>query len=201
VRKHNQRQTVRLSYKGDKTMTAQKLIRWSGLLSIVAAVLFMLFGLLRMGGPNLRGWVFSFLFFIVLVFAVIGLYVVQVEPSGWLGLVAFVLSALGAMLMSTGNLLSIAEFSGVREAQAVETFYSTTVPLGIIAPLCFFGGQLLFGIATLRAGVLPRGAGILLSVGAVVTPVGFFTLPPLALLLGIVLFASALAWMGWALWS
>src|SRR5262249_37328552 len=84
------------------------------------------------------------------------------------------LSALGAMLISTGNQLSIAEFSGVSAAQAVETFYSTTVPLVIIAPLCFSGETLLFGIATLRAGVLPRWAGILLSVGAVLTFVGFF---------------------------
>jgi len=182
-------------------MKTQSLIRWSGLLSIVTAVLFVLFGLLRIGGPNLLGWVLSFLFIVVLVFAMIGLYAAQVEQSGWLGLVAFVLSALGAILISTGNLLSIAEFSGVSGAQAVETFYSTTVPLVIITPLCFFGGQLLFGIATLRAGVLPRWAGILLSVGAVGTFFGFFVLPPPTLLLGIILFASALAWMGWALWS
>jgi len=125
----------------------------------------------------------------------------QVEPSGWLGLVAFVLSVLGAIVVSTGNMLSIAEFSGVSGAYAVEDFYFTTVPLGIIALICLFGGLLLFGIATLRAGVFPRWAGILLSVGAVVTFFGLSALPPLALLLGIILLATALAWMGWALWS
>ena len=182
-------------------MIAQKLIHWSGLLSIAAAVLLTLFGLLRMGGPNLLSWVTSFLFCVFFVFAVIGLYAARVEQSGWLGLVAFVLSTLGAMVMSTGNLLSIAEFSGVREAQAVETFYSTTMPFSNIVPLCSFGGQLLFGIATLHAGVFPPWAGILLSVGAVVAPLGFFVLPPLVLLLGIILLATALAWMGWALWS
>jgi len=182
-------------------MTAQKLIRWSGLLSIISAVLVLLFGLLQMGGPNLLEWVFSVLFFVILVFAMIGLYAAQVEQSSWLGLVAFVLSALGAMLMSTENLLSIAELSGVGGAQAVEAFYSTTVPLVVIAGLSFFGGQLLFGIASLRADVFPRWAGILLSVGAVVAFVGILALPPLALLLGTILLASALAWMGWALWS
>jgi hypothetical protein len=160
-------------------MKTQTLIPWSGLLLIVAAVFLVLFGLLRIGGPNLLGWVFSFLFFAVLVFAVIGLYAAQIEQNGWLGLIAFVLSDMGAMLISTGNLLSIAEFSGVSGTQAVEDFYSTIVPLSIIAPLCFVGGLLLFGIATLRAGVLP---------------------PPLTLL-GILPFASALAWIGWALWS
>lgn len=182
-------------------MTAQKLIRWSGLLSIITAMLLVLYGLLRMGGPNLLGWVFSFLFFVFLVFAVIGLYAAQVEQCGWLGLVTFVLSVLGAMLMSTGNLLSIAEFSGISGAQAVETFFSTTMPVSIIGPVCLLGGLVLFGIATLRAGVLPRWAGILLSVGEVVIFIAILALPPLALLLGIMLFAIGLAWMGWALWS
>jgi hypothetical protein len=182
-------------------MKTQTLIRWSGLLAIVAAVLNALFGLLWIGGPTLLGWVPSFLFFVVLVFAMIGLYAAQVEHSGWLGLVAFVLSALGAMVMSTGNLLSIAEFSGVSGAQAVEDFYSTTVPFSIMAPLCFFSGLLLFGISTLRSGVFPRWAGILLSVGAVITFVFILAFAPLAFVFGIMLLSAALAWMGWALWS
>ena len=54
-------------------MTAQTLIGWSALLSIVAAVLLVLFGLLRIGGPNLLGWVLNFLFCVAFVFAVIRL--------------------------------------------------------------------------------------------------------------------------------
>jgi len=34
-------------------MTAQKLIRWSEWLSIITTVLFVLFGLLQIGGPNM----------------------------------------------------------------------------------------------------------------------------------------------------
>jgi hypothetical protein len=61
-------------------------------------------------------------------------------------------------------------------------------------------GGLLFGIATLRAGILPRWAAGLLAVGAV-APVVLAQLPhPLdrtfAVPVGI-----ALAWLGYALWS
>jgi hypothetical protein len=61
-------------------------------------------------------------------------------------------------------------------------------------------GGLLFGIATFRAGILPRWAAGLLVFGSVLAPVAAL-LPPehepkVAVPVGI-----ALAWLGYALWS
>jgi hypothetical protein len=61
-------------------------------------------------------------------------------------------------------------------------------------------GPLLFGIATFRARVLPRWAGALLVLGAVLVPVGALVppeyQPKIMLPVGL-----ALAWLGYALFS
>ena len=66
-------------------------------------------------------------------------------------------------------------------------------------PIYILGG-LLFGIATFRAGILPRWAGILLAVGTVLGPAAILFppeyQPKVALPVGL-----ALAWLGYALWS
>ena len=71
------------------------------------------------------------------------------------------------------------------------------------AGLVFAIGYVLQGIAVMRVGVLPRGAGGLLAVGGLVFGISAAAsgmLPPV-LLLGALLFGMALAWIGYALWS
>ena len=58
-------------------------------------------------------------------------------------------------------------------------------------------GWLLFGLASLRASVLPRGASVLLMVGAVLQ----FVLLSLEFPGSTVVFGAALAWMGYAIGS
>ena len=71
----------------------------------------------------------------------------------------------------------------------------------IIASLVFSIGYTLLGSAIVRAGVLPRGAGILLAVGG---PIVAFS-PPIGvqavLVVGHVLFGCGLVWLGNALWT
>jgi hypothetical protein len=58
-------------------------------------------------------------------------------------------------------------------------------------------GWLLFGLTSLQARVLPRGAAVLLMVGAVsIFVILFLELPG-----STVVFGAALAWMGYALWT
>lgn len=97
------------------------------------------------------------------------------------------------------NLIDIAYNSGV-QAEAVVDFYDNIMPLNIIGWWCFLGGLLLLGIVTMRASVLPRWAGIPLSLGAVLVYAGFLVLKPLALF-GFLLIGAALTWKGFALWS
>ena len=66
-------------------------------------------------------------------------------------------------------------------------------------PVYILGG-LLFGIATFRAGILPRWAGALLAVWTVLAPIAALlpnaSQPKIAIPMGV-----ALAWLGYALWS
>jgi hypothetical protein len=83
---------------------------------------------------------------------------------------------------------------------------SSTIDLGglpllwtLTGPIYILGG-LLFGIATFRAGILPRWAGALLAVGCVLGPAAILLpldlQPKVAIPVG-----AALAWLGYALWS
>ena len=61
-------------------------------------------------------------------------------------------------------------------------------------------GGLLFGIATFRAGILPRWAAGLLAVGAVCALVLALLPHPLDRIFAVPM-GLALAWLGYALWS
>jgi hypothetical protein len=73
--------------------------------------------------------------------------------------------------------------------------------VGISASLIFSVGYVLLGIAIIRAGVLPRCAGILLAVGGLIVafppPIGI----PAVLAVGHALFGLGLAWSGYTLWN
>jgi hypothetical protein len=73
------------------------------------------------------------------------------------------------------------------------TFWNISGPMYIFGPL-------LFGIATIRARVLPRWAGALLILGAVLVPVGA-VVPPEYQPRIMVPVGLALAWLGYALFS
>jgi len=61
-------------------------------------------------------------------------------------------------------------------------------------------GGLLFGIALLRAGILPRWPAGLLAVSSVLTPAAAL-LPHAIQRLAAIPVGLALAWLGYALWS
>jgi hypothetical protein len=70
--------------------------------------------------------------------------------------------------------------------------------LGIGIP--YMLGGLLFGIATLRAGILPRWPAGLLAVAAALTPAAAL-LPHAIQRLAAIPVGLAVAWLGYALWS
>jgi hypothetical protein len=76
---------------------------------------------------------------------------------------------------------------------ALPTIWTLTAPVYIL-------GGLLFGIATFRAGILPRWAGALLALSTVLAPIAAAlpnaSQPKIAIPMGV-----ALAWLGYALWS
>jgi hypothetical protein len=80
------------------------------------------------------------------------------------------------------------------------------VDLGVLPTLysvvgiSYMLGGLLFGIATFRAGVLPRLPAALLAIAAALTPLAAL-LPHAEQRYAAIPVALALAWLGYALWS
>lgn len=146
-------------------------------------------------------------------FGMAGLYARQAEKAGWLGLAGFVLYSLwfGLVIMFSFMEAFIlpqlaASFPAyVESIMAMFGSAATEVDLGILPGLwdisgpMFIVGPLLFGIATFRAGILPRWAGALLTIGAVFVPVGGLVLSPELASLVMVPVGLALAWLGYAL--
>jgi hypothetical protein len=73
------------------------------------------------------------------------------------------------------------------------TLWNISAPMYILGPL-------LFGIATFRARVLPRWAGALLVLGAVLVPVGGLVPPEFQAKIMLPV-GLAMAWLGYALFS
>lgn len=130
-----------------------------------------------------------------LLIALTGLYAVQAPAAGRLGLIAYLVAALGTLLVA-GDWWYEAFVGPLLSANAPELL--RTAPSGsiLIGAGTTFGsfalGWVLFGIATYRAGVFPRGSAFLMVLGGII---GILALSapfqvPLALAVG---------WMGWSL--
>jgi hypothetical protein len=139
-----------------------------------------------------------------------GLFAQQRAALGWFGLTAFGLSFLGnAMFLGTGMITAfIWPMLAVDAPTCVEVggpIFGSPVSVFAFAltAVILVTGYILFGMATLWAGVLPRSATLVLVVGAILGmlpphPVG--ALPWWGLVLGGVLYGVALIWLGVFLW-
>jgi len=144
-----------------------------------------------------------------------GLYARQVDQAGWLGLVGYLLFSLFwafsvafhfTEAVITPALVGLAP-KFVEGAVGMVSGAPSEVSLGslpVVYNLVGLGGYLLggllFGIATFRAGVLPRWAGGLLAFGAAVTLAGALIPHPLNRIMAVPM-GLALVWLGYALLS
>ncbi len=203
-------------------ITAPTLIRSSGIAAIVAGICYVIVGLLHplnaLASVTTPTWAFVHVLACTMaflgIFGMVGLYARQVEESGWLGLIGFVLFSLWLGLVLCFSfvetlilpVLATEAPNVVDGLMAMFTGPVTGVDLGILptlwlisGPLYILGG-LIFGIATFRAGVLPRWAGALLAAGTALAPVAallpFEYQSKVTIPVGL-----ALIWLGYALWS
>jgi hypothetical protein len=145
-----------------------------------------------------------------------GIYARQVEAAGWLGLAGYLLyslfwaftlafqfiEALISPVLATAAPQFVEGFLGIVTGGASEinlgalpTVYMLTGFVGYLL------GGLLFGIATFRAGILPRWAGGLLAIGVLLPIVGSSLVPHPFDRIFAVPVGVAVAWLGYALWS
>jgi hypothetical protein len=205
-------------------ITASNLIRWTGLAALVAGIIFA--GIQPIHPPDELSSVTTgewaiittlktvmCLFFLL---GITGIYARQVEKAGWLGLAGFLLLTLSWWLQTAYVFAEafIMPLLATTAPQFVDSFLGTIaagraseVNLGALPAIYSLGvgipymlGGLLFGIATLRAGILPRWPAGLLAVVAVLTPAAAL-LPHAIQRLAAIPVGIALAWLGYALWS
>jgi cellulose synthase/poly-beta-1,6-N-acetylglucosamine synthase-like glycosyltransferase len=201
-------------------MTTATLMRLAGLSAMLAGLCFIVMGLFHPvnvpSSVTTPTWVNVHIFATFLgffgIFGLTGLYARQVEESGWLGLAGFILFSIWfGLIMPFCFVEAFILPRLVTESPAfvagllgMFTGVPSAVDLGILptlwnisGPLYIFG-PLLFGIATFRAGVLPRWAGALLVLGAVLVPVGA-VVPPEYQPKIMIPAGLAFAWLGYAL--
>jgi hypothetical protein len=147
-------------------------------------------------------------------FGMAGLYIRQVEESGWLGLVGFLLFTAWMTIVCGFSFVeafiepSLATVSPafVEALMGMFSGASNGIDLGVLPTLwnisgpMYILGPLLFGIATFRARVLPRWAGLLLALNIVWVPLGA-VVPPEAQPKIMIPVGLALVWLGFALFA
>src|SRR5918997_1398636 len=183
-------------------MKLERPARWGGLAALLAGVLLVVSELLRLYidlvDPGLYRSVFGFdgilglLLAVLVQLGLVGLYARQAGVVGTLGLVGFVLAFVGVHLSMGASFVDAFVKPVVWPWEDPEYFERTVASFAIFAP-GFVLGWVLFGVATLRAGVYPRAAAMLLIAGALIL------LLPLSL--SGVIFAVAVAWMGYVLFT
>jgi hypothetical protein len=201
---------------------ASNLIRWSGLAAVVAGIIFA--GIQPIHPADVvesvttSAWAaittaktaMCLLFLI----GITGIYARQVSKAGWLGLAGFVLLGLSWWLqtafvvaeayilpvLATDNAKFVDGLLGISHSRPSEVDLGALpmiYNLGVGVP--YMLGGVLFGIATFRAGVLPRWAAGLLAITALVTPAAALLPHHIQRLVGIP-FGVAIACLGFALW-
>jgi len=205
-------------------ITSVSLIRWAGLAAMGTGILYIAIQAIHpldvLSSVTTTRWAFVHYLSLVMdllgLVGVAGLYARQVEKSGWLGLAGYLLFSLfWALDVAFHFIEAFVEPVVATEAPkfvagllGMVSGVPSEISLGAIPGVYaldgiagYVLGGLLFGIATFRAGILPRWAGGLLALGAILplllsslvhhpydrlfaVPVGF-----------------ALAWLGYALWS
>jgi hypothetical protein len=204
-------------------ITASTLMRLAGVSAIVTGLSIIVIGMFHPlnipSAVTTSTWVNVHIFATALgffgLFGMSGLYARQVEESGWLGLIGFLLfSAWMTLVCGFSFVEAFIEPRLVTESPAfiaslmgMFTSMPSEIDLGIlptlwnISGILIILGPLLFGIATFRARVLPRWAGGLLALVAVLVPIGGMVPPEYQAKFIMIPLGLAVAWLGYALFS
>lgn len=202
-------------------MTASTLMRLAGGSAMLAGLCFIIIGLFHQenvpASVTTATWVNVHIAATALgffgLFGMAGLYARQVEKSGWLGLGGFILLSIWFVLISGFSFVEafilphlVTESPAfVESLLGMFTGVPSTVDIGILPMLwnisgpMYILGSLLFGIATFRARVLPRWAGGLFALAAVLIPVGGMLPLEYQTKIAMIPVGLAMAWLGFAL--
>ena len=209
-------------------ITPSKLIRWSGIAAIGAGLIFAAYQPIQppevLASVTTSAWAIitplKTAMCLLFLLSWTGLYARQVKEAGWPGLAGYLLLSLSwalqfAFVFATAFILPLLATTAPRFVDSLLRSASgsvSVVNLGALPALYtlvgigYILGGLLFGIATLRVGILPRWAAGLLVVAsalplAFVLPSVAALIPPQIQHLAAMPLGIAVAWLGYALWS
>ena len=137
------------------------------------------------------GWI-GVLLTVVVQLGLVGLYAPQARAAGILGLIGLIVASIGIEL-TMGASFSFPFNRPIVWPWQTEEYWEEPLAALLVFELSFVLGCVLLGVAMLRARVYPRAATALFIVGALIL------LTPLAL--SDVIFAVAVAWLGYAIYT
>ena len=204
-------------------ITVSNLIRWAGVSAMVAGLCFIVIGVFHplniLSSVTTTQWAIVHILATAMGFfgllGLTGIYARQVEESGWLGLVGYILMSLWLVNLSHFTFIEVFVLpplvtqapTVVESVLGIFTKSAGEINLGALATLYdlngFIGymiGGTLLGIATFRARILPRWAGVLLAIGALLVPFAA-VLPPVHEAKVTIPGGLALVWLGYSLWA
>ena len=198
-------------------MTAQNLIRWSGPITILAGILYIIGAILHPSGEDLTAilepfWVPSHQIYwvslVLLMFGLVGINLRLADRTGWLLKTAFILAFIGTSLTVCIVLLSatVAPIVAEQTPDILEQVLTFPPYLLMVFLLGFGLGYILLGIVIFRGDALPRWSGVLLIFGVILFIVAEMELfdpqsSHFSVTLGDTLFGLGLLWIGFSLWQ
>lgn len=202
--------------------TTTDLLRWTGLAALVGGIIFAGIQPIHprdfLPSVTTGAWAVITALKLAMCFlfltGIAGICVRQMDKSGWLGLAGFGLFSLSWALQSgfvfaevfvlptlaTASPSFVDSFLGIVNGSHGDMDIGAVVPAYQMVGILYLIGGLLFGIATVRARVLPRPPAVLLAVTALLTPAAAMVPHEIQRLAAIPMGLS-LAWLGYALWS
>ena len=202
--------------------TPSNLIRWAGLAAVVAGIIFAGIQPIHpadvLASVTTGTWAIltplKTVMCLLFLLGITGIYARQAKAAGWLGLAGYLLLSLSwalqtAFIFVEAFILPVLVSAapkfvdgalGMVSGRASEVNLGALPGIYALVGVSYMLGGLLFGIATFRAGILPRWAAGLLAVAAVLTPAAAL-LPHEIQRLAAIPVGLALALLGYALWS
>lgn len=203
-------------------VTSALLMRWAGLCSILAGILYILIQLIHpsdhISSVGTTSWfVVACMTLAMAQFSLIGItaiYMRQLKESGWFGLVGFLLfgmfwiasiafsfiEAFVLPILVNEAPLFVEAFLGLFGETSSTSNLGAFPVLATLAGILYLLGGLMLGVATFRAGILPRSAAALLAFGSIVTLAAAIIPHPFDRILAIPM-GVAFMWLGYMLWS
>lgn len=201
--------------------TAGGLMRWSGLAGVAAGIIFASIQPIHppdfLASVTTQAWAIIMplktLMCLLFLIGIAGLYLRQLGRIGWLGFFGFLCLSLSWWLQ-TGFVFAealIIPVLATTAPQFIDSFLGIVngVPgeMGIgalpavyaVVGILYMLGGLLFGIATFRAGVLPRAPAALLAAASLLTPLAAL-LPHEIQRYAAIPVGLAFVWLGLVLW-